>query len=237
MGLSGLEKTVTPCRRERRLWSNKRAMFRRFLVAAFCAVCACGLAAQRGAQSGSQQPARDTPSQNDAPPAPSGRIAGKVVAADTGRPVKRARAFVSAPELPAGTAQTDDRGEYRVWGLNPGEYYVSALARNFDFGQARGALAAAFGGRGGPGGGGQGGGGQGGGGRGGRGGGRGGFLDFLPADDETQKAYAPTFYPGVGSVNEALAITIGIGGEKLGVNFNLLLVRTARVSGSVANAD
>ena len=32
--------------------------------------------------------------------------------------------------VPAGTAQTDDRGEYRVWGLNPGEYYVSAIARN-----------------------------------------------------------------------------------------------------------
>lgn len=27
----------------------------------------------------------------------------------------------------AGTAQTDDRGEYRVWGLNPGEYYISAI--------------------------------------------------------------------------------------------------------------
>ena len=26
----------------------------------------------------------------------------------------------------AGNAQTDDRGEYRVWGLNPGNYYVSA---------------------------------------------------------------------------------------------------------------
>ena len=28
--------------------------------------------------------------------------------------------------VPAGTVQTDDLGGYRVWGLNPGDYYVSA---------------------------------------------------------------------------------------------------------------
>jgi hypothetical protein len=28
-----------------------------------------------------------------------------------------------------GTAQTDDRGQYRVWGLMPGDYYVNALTR------------------------------------------------------------------------------------------------------------
>ena len=32
---------------------------------------------------------------------------------------------------PAGTAQTDDQGQYRVWGLMPGDYYVNAVARNF----------------------------------------------------------------------------------------------------------
>ena len=31
--------------------------------------------------------------------------------------------------VPAGTAQTDDQGQYRVWGLNPGDYYVSADRR------------------------------------------------------------------------------------------------------------
>ena len=30
---------------------------------------------------------------------------------------------------PAGTGQTDDRGQYRVWGLMPGDYYVNALTR------------------------------------------------------------------------------------------------------------
>jgi hypothetical protein len=48
-----------------------------------------------------QQPARDTPAQPTAP-APSGKISGRVVAADTGRPIKRARVFVTRAELPGG---------------------------------------------------------------------------------------------------------------------------------------
>ncbi len=47
--------------------------------------------------------------------------------------------------VPAGTAQTDDQGAYRVWGLNPGDYYVSASSRTFNFGGRGGP------GRGGPG--------------------------------------------------------------------------------------
>src|SRR5204863_1378914 len=183
----------------------------------------------------------------DAAPTPAGRISGRVITADNGRPVKRARVFVTAAELPggrgvltddtgvfdltelpagrytltvsksgfvslsygqrrplqagtplqlgdgqqlkgvdfqlprgsaiagrvldedgdampgvavrvmryqyqqgerrltpAGSAQTDDRGQYRVWGLMPGDYYVSATARNFNPGGGR------DGGRGGP---------------------------------------------------------------------------------------
>src|SRR5262249_3359767 len=48
--------------------------------------------------------------------------------------------------VPAGHAQTDDQGAFRVWRLNPGDYYVSAQSRTFNFG-----------GRGGPGPGGRGG--------------------------------------------------------------------------------
>src|SRR4029077_16316401 len=58
--------------------------------------------------------------------------------------------------VPAGQAQTDDRGIYRVWGLNPGDYYVSAVARNEGGRGAPAAVAAAMadalGGRGGAGG-------------------------------------------------------------------------------------
>src|SRR5215467_1594249 len=195
------------------------------IVVALLAACAIA--------SGAQQPPRDTPAQPSTPTAATGRIAGHVVAADTGRPLKRARVFLSAAELPggrgmltvddggfdfsdlpagrytlyasksgfvqlfygqrrplqagtplqllngqqlkgvdfalprggvisgrvsdengdvmpgvnvqvmryqyqqgdrrllqAGQGQTDDRGVYRVWGLNPGDYYISAVARN-----------------------------------------------------------------------------------------------------------
>jgi len=295
---------------------------------------AASLAAQNarpGAPGSGQQPSRDTPAQNQAP-TPTGRLIGRVVASDTGRPIKRARVFVSAPELPggrgtltddngvfdiaelpagrytlsasksgfitlsygqrrplqsgtplqladsqqlkgvdfqlprggvitghvfdetgdampgvmvsvmryqymqgdrrltpAGTAQTDDKGQYRVWGLNPGDYYVSALSRA-DMGNA--------GGRGG--------------GRGGRGGGSaaaiigaiGGALGPNVAallggggEDQERLTYAPTYYPGVPSVNEARALTVGVSQELTDIDFSLQLVRTAHIAGRVLNAD
>src|SRR5712691_891672 len=278
---------------------------------------------------GAQQPARDTPAlPKDTPSTPAGRITGRVVAADTGRPVKRARVFVTAAELPggrgmmtddagvfdltelpagrynltvsksgfvslsygqrrplqagtplqladgqqlkgiqfqlprgsvvggrvldedgdampgvmvrvmryqylqgdrrltpAGTAQTDDKGQYRVWGLMPGDYYINAVTRIADFGRGGGP-----GGRGGPG---------------------GAFAGFIggalggniaavfggAGDDQDRLAYAPTYFPGVGSVNEARPITVGLSQEVLDVDFNLQLVRTSRVSGHVTNPD
>jgi len=289
---------------------------------------------------GSQQPARDTPAQpQDAVPTPTGRITGSVVASDNGRPVKRARVFVSAVELPggrgvmtddqgvfdlaelpagrytltvsksgfvslsygqrrplqagtplqladgqqikgiqfqlprgsviggrvldedgeampgvmvrvmryqylqgerrltpAGGGQTDDKGQYRVWGLMPGDYYVNAVARGGPMGGIPfGAFVAGGGGPGGgPGGGVRGGGGFGGfAGRGGRGG-----PGAGPAgNDQESINYAPTYFPGVPSVNEAKAITVGLGQEVLDINFNMQLVRTSRISGRVLNPD
>ena len=276
---------------------------------------------QPGAGSSSQQPARATPAQQTATPAPTGRLTGHVLAADNGRPVKRARVFINAAELPggrgmltddagafdfpelpagrytltasksgfiglsygqrrplqagtplqladsqqitgidfrlprggalaghvldedgdampgvmvrvmryqylqgdrrlvpAGTAQTDDKGAYRVWGLNPGDYYISAVTR-IDIGNG--------GGRGGRGGG------QGGGGRGGN------VAALLGAagDDQDQLAYAPTYFPGVGSIAEARSVSVGVSQEVLDVDFGLQLVRTSRVSGHVENPD
>jgi hypothetical protein len=107
----------------------------------------------------------------------------------------------------AGTSQTDDRGYYRVWGLNPGQYYVSAVTRNFN---ARGPD-----GRGAP---------------------------PAPSPGNVQRApeqvgYAATFYPGVPSVAEARPVTVGVGGEAAEIDFNLLLVRTSRISGHVTGPD
>ncbi len=107
-------------------------------------------------------------------------------------------------------AQADDRGFYRVWGLQPGEYLVSAVPRNQNIGDLRNTVAAeiemllqqaqasGLGGRAG----GAGGGGAGGGGRGGGrglagidvqqmlGGGRGGNQDLLGRVAQLQEQLA-----------------------------------------------
>ena len=106
-----------------------------------------------------------------------------------------------------GNSQSDDKGQFRIWDLLPGDYYVTAVARNFNFFAGRGGF-----------------------------GGRGGFASTSSSADE-QTGYAPTFYPGVGSVGEARPIRLGVSQEVLDVNFGIQLVRTARLSGTVTNAD
>ena len=274
---------------------------------------ACGLFAAQ------DRPSRDTPAQKNTVRPPAGRITGRVVASDNGRPVKRARVFISAVEMPggrgmltddagvfdftelpggrytltvsksgfvslsygqrrplqagtplqlaedqqikgiqfqlprgsviggrvldedgdarpgvvvrvmryqyqqgerrltaAGTAQTDDRGQFRVWGLMPGDYYINAVMRGGGFGGFGGGFGpgGAFAGRGGRGSGGAPGG-----------------------NEQDQTNYAPTYYPGVPSVNEAKPITVGLSQEVLDVNFGMQLVKIARITGHVANPD
>jgi hypothetical protein len=135
--------------------------------------------------------------------------------------------------MPAGSAVSDDRGQFRIWGLNPGEYYLSAVARNFTA----------------PGGGPFG--------RGGRGatpgntpavgftrpgvagapnvGGVGAPPDQRGAPEES--AYAPTYYPGVESLTDARPVRVALGAEVLDIDFGLLLVRTARISGRVTSNE
>jgi hypothetical protein len=106
----------------------------------------------------------------------------------------------------------------------PGEYYVNAIARNFNFGNFAGR-----GGFAGPGG-------AAGFGPGARGGGRrGGFAPT--ADDDEQLAYAPTYYPGVAAIAEAKPITVGLSQEMLDINFGMQLVRAARITGTVTSPD
>jgi len=159
----------------------------------------------------------------------------------------------------AGQDQTDDRGMYRIYGLQPGDYMVSATPRNMNIGDLRQTIAAeiemvmqqaqAAAGRGG--------GAGGGGGRGGRGGagieigqimggGRGQALldraaelqQQLQQQEQAQNvAYAPVYYPGTTMPSGAATVTLGIGEERAGVDFQLQLVATAKVSGLVQSAD
>src|SRR5215470_8457925 len=91
------------------------------------------LAAQTGQPPRPQQPARDTSARRqDAVPTPAGRIAGRVVAADNGRPIKRARVFVNAAEVPGGRGVlTDDAGTFEVSELPAGRYTVSVAKAGF----------------------------------------------------------------------------------------------------------
>ena len=135
---------------------------------------------------------------------------------------------------PAGNDQTDDRGQFRVFDLEPGQYYVSlTLPRRRDgFGGGGPGGRGARGGRGGPGG------------RGGRAGfgdraGFGGGPLGAPeaAEDPDTVGFAPTYYPGVTMLREATPLTIGLSQEMSGVNFAAQLVRMARVGGMVFGPD
>ena len=119
-----------------------RALSIPVFVAALAVTAGAQQAGSRPGQTGSQQPARDTPAQSkDVPPPPAGRIMGRVVAADNGRPVKRARVFASAAELPGGRGMlTDDSGVFDLSELPAGRYTLTVSKSGFvalSYGQRR----------------------------------------------------------------------------------------------------
>ena len=162
--------------------------------------------------------------------------------------------------VPVGEDRSDDRGQYRIFGLAPGDYYVSATAPGqlgrstvgrFNPGVGRPAERFAPGvgrpadrfapgvgrpadrfapgvgrpadrfapGVGRP------------------------ADRFAPgaagprADADQGLGYAPTYYPGATGLAQALPVTLGLSSEVTGVDFGVLLVPTARVSGTVLRAD
>jgi hypothetical protein len=122
---------------------------------------------------------------------------------------------------PAGGDQTDDRGQYRVFALPPGEYFVSASASGIGqlLGRGLQQLAAGLGAQ--PGAGGR--------------GGRGGPLAALGISEEAEAAgYAPTYYPGVVNAPEAGKVAVAPGQEVAGIDFQIQLVPFATVTGIVA---
>jgi hypothetical protein len=164
---------------------------------------------------------------------PRGSVVSGHVFDDTGEPMPGATVRVmmyryaqgNRQLVPAGNGQTDDRGQYRIWGLNPGEYYVSAVGRNQNVtinmpGRgARGAamaavqpqLEAALAAR--------------------------GLQSPFAADDPSDFVYAPTYYPGVSAPADARPVVVGLGAEVLNIDFNALLVRTGRITGRINTAE
>jgi protocatechuate 3,4-dioxygenase beta subunit len=163
-----------------------------------------------------------------------GVITGHVLDED-GEPLSRALVTVQRYQYvrgerqltPAGGDQTDDRGQYRAFGLPPGDYYVSVSTAGLSqlIGRGMQQLAAGIGALGG------------------RGGGRGALAGIAPlgplsgSSDAEPTGYAPTYYPGVVSAAEAGKITVAPGQEVSGADFQIQLVPLATVSGIVVGAD
>lgn len=135
----------------------------------------------------------------------------------------------------AGSGSTDDRGIYRIFNLQPGEYVVCATPRNQPTEVMRGqaeveamraeiqSVAAA--------------------------GAREELVRSLTErlsvlqsnmaaqqGDEAPTGYAPICYPGTLSTTQAAAVPLGVGEEKPGIDFQLLMVPMARVEGMVVNS-
>jgi hypothetical protein len=119
--------------------------------------------------------------------------------------------------LLAGTATADDRGVYRIPGLPPGDYVVTAtpslpsgrsssgdFAMQAEMGRVIDAARA------------------------------GGWKDSGP---ERTTGYVPVYFPGTTSFPAASTITIGVSEERSGVDVQLQLVPLARVSGIVFDTD
>jgi uncharacterized protein (DUF2141 family) len=202
---------------------------------------------------------------------PKGSVITGIVIDENGEPapstpVRAYRYVMSTGEKTlqqAGSATTDDRGIYRIFALQPGDYVVSAAPRNNGLGDVAQTMMAqietlvqqaqAAGGRGGGGGG---GGGRGGGGAGGglgaaiagMGNGRGAqqLMDQAAMlqqqlqqanGGDQQTAYAPVFYPGTTSPSSATTVTLAIGEERPGVDFQMQLVPVAKIDGMLIGPD
>jgi protocatechuate 3,4-dioxygenase beta subunit len=110
------------------------------------------------------------------------------------------------------TAQikTDDRGVYRVYGLPPGEYYVSAAA-NYVTGTARPTTTADV---------------------------QFAQQPAAPATAGSRPAprrYVPVLYPGVFTTDGAQVLKVGVGEERGGIDFALRMVPAVSIEGTVTS--
>jgi uncharacterized protein (DUF2141 family) len=113
----------------------------------------------------------------------------------------------------AGTVPADDRGRYRFFGLQPGEYLVSAVrfttpqnARALSVEEVDAAM-------------------------------RGNVSSAAAPVVPSTVRYAPVFYPGTTRASEATPVAVGIGEERPNVDFRLEMVQTAKVEGAVMTSD
>ena len=135
-----------------------------------------------------------------------GVITGRVLDED-GEPLSRAAVSVLRQQYvrgekqltPAGIDQSDDRGQFRIFGLPPGDYYVGASAGGPE--QRMRQFVAT---------------------------GRGGIEQSTESS-----GYAATYYPGVIDAGEATRVKLAASQELSGIDFQLQIVPLATVKGVV----
>jgi hypothetical protein len=110
---------------------------------------------------------------------------------------------------PGRVAQTNDLGQFRIYGLPPGEYYVSAMLRGgggFELMELELMANAAT-------------------------------VGPSPSASAPRSGYASTYYPGTPNAGEAQRIALSAGQEVSSADFPLVAVRLARVTGLVLSSD
>jgi hypothetical protein len=135
-------------------------------------------------------------------------------------------AVVSLPVSASAEFLTDDRGVYRIFGLPPGDYVISATVRVGPGGmgmmssaEVDAALRELQLARGRPGSVGS------------------SAPATVPLRTDPVYLYAPVFYPGTSVVGDASTITLAAGEERAGVDFVLAPTRTATIEGLVMSPD
>jgi protocatechuate 3,4-dioxygenase beta subunit len=127
-----------------------------------------------------------------------GVVTGRILD-EFGEPVAGARVQTMRYRAMQGTRQlmptgpgdsTDDTGAFRLYGLMPGDYYITAVAQ----------------------------------------------MGMFADDSNDTTGYAPTYYPGTGNVAEAQRVSVGVGQEVSNVTFALLATRTVRITGTVIDS-
>ncbi len=157
-----------------------------------------------------------------------GAVLTGIVTDGSGNPAPAVSVAALRTEVPltiAASAESDDRGIYRIFGLRPGAYLVATSSRVVGRGDidvpstavVDAVLSALKARRDTP--------------------GVAAVGTADPAGPRRAFGWSPVFYPGTPSVSDAVPLTLGAGEERSGVDLQFSYVRTVSVSGVVLQAD